>query len=64
MLPLILQILATTFFSNGKWIDGVDYSGIAVGYGYETFFGPIELKYSFSPETRRDEWYVNVGYRF
>ena len=51
-------------FSNGKWIDGVDYSGIAVGYGYETFFGPIELKYSFSPETRRDEWYVNVGYRF
>jgi NTE family protein len=51
-------------FSDGKWIDGVDYSGIALGYGLETFFGPIELKYSFSPETRKDEWYVNVGYRF
>lgn len=51
-------------FTDGKWIDGVDYSGIALGYGLETFFGPIELKYSFSPETRTDEWFVNVGYRF
>ena len=51
-------------FTDGKWIDGVDYSGIAIGYGLETFFGPIELKYSFSPETKTDEWYVNVGYRF
>ncbi len=51
-------------FTDGQWIDGVDYSGIAVGYGYEIFFGPIELKYSFSPETKSDEWFVNVGYRF
>lgn len=51
-------------FTDGKWIDGVDYSGIAVGYGLETFFGPIELKYSFSPELDKSEWYVNVGYRF
>ncbi|WP_347373460.1 patatin-like phospholipase family protein [Aequorivita sp. Q41] len=51
-------------FSHEQWIDAVDYTGIALGYGLETFFGPIELKYSFSPETRTDEWYVNVGYRF
>lgn len=50
--------------TDGKWIDAVDYTGIAIGYGLETFFGPIELKYSFSPETRTDEWFVNVGYRF
>ncbi|MBT0606986.1 patatin-like phospholipase family protein [Aequorivita echinoideorum] len=51
-------------FTDGKWIDGLDYSGFALGYGLETFFGPIELKYSFSPETHNSEWFVNVGYRF
>ncbi len=51
-------------FTDGKWINGLDYSGVALGYGMETFFGPIELKYSFTPETHNSEWYVNVGYRF
>lgn len=51
-------------FERGEWIDGVDYSGFAVGYGLETFFGPIELKYSYSPERETDEWHVNVGFRF
>jgi len=51
-------------FENGGWIDGIDYSGYAIGCGLETFFGPVELKYSFSPERETDEWYVNVGFRF
>jgi NTE family protein len=51
-------------FERGEWIDRVNYSGIAVGYGIQTFFGPVELKYSFSPELHTDEWYVNVGFRF
>jgi NTE family protein len=51
-------------FTDGKWIDGVDYSGIALGYGLETFIGPVEFKYSFSPELDKNAWYVNVGYRF
>ena len=51
-------------FERGEWIDGVDYSGFAVGYGLDTFFGPIELKYARSPERDTDEWHVNVGFRF
>jgi NTE family protein len=51
-------------FSNGKWIDGIDYSGYALGYGLETFFGPLEIKYSFSPEREVGEWHVNAGFRF
>lgn len=51
-------------FDEGKWIDGVDYSGYALGYGLETFFGPIELKYTYSPELDQTEWYVALGYRF
>jgi NTE family protein len=51
-------------FERGEWIDSIDYSGFAVGYGLETFLGPIELKYAFSPERNTDEWHVNVGFRF
>ena len=51
-------------FESGEWIDRIDYSGFAVGYGLETFFGPVELKYTFSPERNTDEWHVNVGFRF
>ncbi len=51
-------------FERGEWIDGIDYSGYAIGYGLETILGPVEVKYSFSPERETDEWYVNVGFRF
>jgi len=51
-------------FATGRWIDAIDYSGYAIGYGLETFFGPLELKYSFSPEREAGEWYVNAGFRF
>jgi NTE family protein len=51
-------------FATKQWIDGIDYSGYAIGYGLETFFGPIEVKYSFSPEREAGEWYVNAGFRF
>ncbi|MCG2420114.1 patatin-like phospholipase family protein [Aequorivita sp. F47161] len=51
-------------FENGEWIDGVDYSGYSLGYGLETILGPMELKYSYSPELDSSEWYVALGYRF
>ncbi|GAB5398545.1 MAG: patatin-like phospholipase family protein [Aureisphaera sp.] len=51
-------------FERGEWIDGIDYSGYAIGYGLETILGPVEVKYSFSPERDTNEWYVNVGFRF
>lgn len=51
-------------FSDGKWIDRINYTGFAAGYGMETFFGPIEVKYSFSPEREAGEWHVTAGFRF
>ena len=51
-------------FENGQWIDGVDYSGFSAGYGLETVLGPMEIKYSYSPELNESEWYVTLGYRF
>ncbi len=51
-------------FENREWINGIDYSGYALGYGMETFFGPLELKYSYSPELDNSVWYVRLGFSF
>lgn len=51
-------------FETGEWIDGIDYSGFSLGYGLETVLGPMEIKYSYSPEIAKSEWYVALGYRF
>ncbi|MEZ4858995.1 MAG: patatin-like phospholipase family protein [Flavobacteriaceae bacterium] len=56
--------IGDNLFGNGDWINKIDYSGIALGYGMETFLGPIELKYSFSPERKEGIWYVSAGFRF
>jgi hypothetical protein len=37
-------------FETIDWISVPEYSGYAVGYGLETAIGPIEMKYSWSPE--------------
>ena len=51
-------------FENGGWIEGIYYSGFGAGYGLDTFLGPLELKYAFSPERDAGIWYVNIGFRF
>ena len=56
--------IGNDLFETGEWIDGVDYSGFSVGYGLETVLGPMEIKYSYSPELDKSEWYVALGYRF
>ncbi len=50
-------------FVTNEWIDRVDYSGYAIGFAWDTFMGPIEAKYSFSPN-QKSIWYVVVGYSF
>lgn len=40
-------------------------SGYAIGYGLNTFIGPIELKYSWSPDNKdQDYFYFNLGFWF
>ena len=51
-------------FEDGKWFTAPDYSGYALGYGLETFVGPIELKYTWSPETKKSIWFFNLGFWF
>lgn len=51
-------------FEDNKWVDSIDYSGYALGFGADTFLGPVEIKYSYSPEIEKSVWYVSIGYRF
>ncbi|WP_034062738.1 patatin-like phospholipase family protein [Lacinutrix jangbogonensis] len=47
-----------------EWFSLPDYSGYALGYGVETFLGPIEAKYTYSPETKDSYWFFNLGFWF
>jgi NTE family protein len=51
-------------FTNGEWLTSPDYSGYAMGYSLETFFGPVEAKYTWSPEIKQSSWFFNVGFWF
>ncbi|WP_428743557.1 patatin-like phospholipase family protein [Tenacibaculum sp.] len=50
-------------FDNGDLFRNTK-SGYAVGYSVETFLGPIELKYSWSPDHSEKHWLFNLGFWF
>jgi NTE family protein len=51
-------------FSSLDWFSPPKYSGYAVGYGLETILGPIEVKYSWSPEDSKGFAWFSIGYVF
>ncbi|WP_396156085.1 patatin-like phospholipase family protein [Flavobacterium sp.] len=51
-------------FENGNWLSKPTYNGYAVGYALESIIGPVEIKYSWSPELNRGYAYFAVGFSF
>lgn len=51
-------------FKSGNWLKAPDFSGYALGYGLETFLGPIEAKWTYSPEIKKNIWFFNIGFWF
>lgn len=51
-------------FETGNWLSKPTYNGYAVGYGLESIIGPIEIKYSWSPELPKGYAYFSVGFAF
>ena len=49
-------------FDSGEWFSLPDYRGYALGYAIETFLGPVQTKYSYSPEQRASNWFFNIGF--
>ncbi|MDP3312852.1 patatin-like phospholipase family protein [Lutibacter sp.] len=50
-------------FNKGKIFENTK-SGYLLGYGLDTFIGPIELNYTWSPDHKQNYWYFNVGFWF
>ncbi|GAB4154708.1 MAG: patatin-like phospholipase family protein [Winogradskyella sp.] len=51
-------------FDTGNWLTSPNYSGYALGYSLETFLGPLEARYTYSPETGENYWFFNLGFWF
>mgnify|MGYP005990499299 FL=1 len=47
---------------NGGELFNDTKSGYALGYSINTLIGPISLKYSWSPDTKKNFWYFNFGF--
>jgi NTE family protein len=51
-------------YSSGEWFSLPDFTGYALGYGVDTFMGPLELKYTYSPEIKASQWFFSLGFWF
>ncbi|MFK7811626.1 MAG: patatin-like phospholipase family protein [Maribacter sp.] len=51
-------------FRTGEWFTEPTYSGYALGYGLESFLGPIQVLYSWSPEVDKGNFFFSIGYWF
>ena len=51
-------------FESGEWFTLPDYRGYSLGYGVDTFIGPIQGKFSYSPEQKQSTWFFNIGFWF
>jgi NTE family protein len=51
-------------FESSNWLSKPTYNGYAIGYALESVIGPIEIKYSWSPELTKGFTYFSVGFWF
>ena len=51
-------------YSTGEWFSSPNFSGYAIGYGLESFIGPLEVKYTWSPELQSSTWFFSLGFWF
>ena len=56
--------MGDNLFQNTDWVSKPTYTGYAFGYGLETIIGPIEAKYTWSPELHKGFTWFSVGFWF
>lgn len=56
--------VADDLFRTGDWFTAPDFSGFGVGYGLESFIGPVQVYYSWSPQLDEGNVFFSVGYWF
>ncbi|MCF6280518.1 MAG: patatin-like phospholipase family protein [Flavobacteriaceae bacterium] len=53
----------SNLFNGGDIFENTK-TGYGIGYGFDSFLGPVELNYTHSPDTKESFWYFNLGYWF
>lgn len=56
--------VADDLFRTGDWFQEPSFSGYGIGYGFESFLGPVQIYYSWSPEINSSNVFFSVGYWF
>lgn len=56
--------IGNSLFTTVDWIAKPEHNGYAIGYGLETILGPLEVKYTWSPELKRGFTWFTVGFWF
>nr|WP_299388129.1 patatin-like phospholipase family protein [Allomuricauda sp.] len=56
--------VADDLFRTGDWFSEPSFSGFGLGYGLESFLGPVQIYYSWSPEISEGNFFFSVGYWF
>ena len=51
-------------FRTNDWFALPSYSGYGVGYGWESFLGPLQVHYAWSPEGKNSNFFFSLGYWF
>jgi len=51
-------------FRTADWFKAPEFSGYALGYGFESFIGPIQVIYSYSPQIKENHFFFSIGYWF
>lgn len=56
--------IGRSLFDGMDWLTKPTYNGYAIGYGVQTLIGPIEVKHSWSPDTRNHYTWFSIGFWF
>ena len=51
-------------FTNNEFFNSPSFTGYALGYGLNSVLGPLKFIYSYSPEVKRNEFFISLGYQF
>lgn len=51
-------------FRLGEWFTAPSFSGYGISYGWESFLGPVQVMYSWSPEGGTSNVFFSVGHWF
>ena len=51
-------------FRTGEWFSEPDFSGYGIGYGFESFLGPVQIYYSWTPQLDDSNVFFSIGYWF